>query len=156
MTSIHPDNVDKPIETIHKDSIDGATPTIMGNALEAVVDQSVTHDDLGHGIHAPFHKVIGIPYLNKVVPGLEKLATKHHVGNYVAIRGTNQKFFESMPIYARIGMHLLFYGHENVKLLEGNQEIDTLLRHQSIKVRLSWDLTMLTHQLRHTGGKDIR
>lgn len=156
MTTIHPDNVDKPVETIHKDSIEGATPEIMGNALEAVVDHSATQENLGHGIHAPFHKVLGVPYLKKVLPGLENLAAKHHVGNYVVIRGTNEKFFESMPIYARIGMHLLFYGHENVKLLEGNKEINNLLKNQSIKVCLSCDLTTLTRQLGHTGRKDVR
>jgi phosphatidylserine decarboxylase len=29
------------------------------------------------------------------------LANKYHFGNYVAIRGTNEKLFESMPIYER-------------------------------------------------------
>lgn len=134
MTSIHPDNVDKPVETVHKDSIAGATSTTVGNALEAVVDHSAEQENVGHGIHAPFHKVLGIPYLKKILPGIEDLAAKHHVGNYVVIRGTDEKFFESMPIYARLGMHLLFYGHEQVKLLEGNTEVDTLLRNQSIKV----------------------
>lgn len=31
-------------------------------------------------------------------------------GNYVVMRSTGEKTFETMPLYARIGMHLLFYG----------------------------------------------
>lgn len=31
-------------------------------------------------------------------------------GNFVIIRATGIKDFEDMPIYARVGMHLLFYG----------------------------------------------
>lgn len=30
------------------------------------------------------------------------------IGVYVINRATKEKFFEDMPIYARIGMHLLF------------------------------------------------
>ena len=33
----------------------------------------------------------------------------------------------------RLGMHLLFYGKEQVKIL-GNKRVDELLREQSIKV----------------------
>jgi phosphatidylserine decarboxylase len=40
-------------------------------------------------------------FLHNLVPGLENLASKYHIGNYVLVRGTNEKFFESMPIYAR-------------------------------------------------------
>lgn len=32
------------------------------------------------------------------------------LGNFVIIRATGIKDFEDMPLYARIGMHLLFYG----------------------------------------------
>lgn len=48
-----------------------------------------------------------------------QLAVTHHVGNYVATaRGPNPpKIFESMPIYVRLGMHLLYVGKEQEKLL---------------------------------------
>jgi hypothetical protein len=49
-------------------------------------------------------------------------------------RGGDEKFFESMPIYARIGMHLLFYGKEQVKFLEGSKTVEAKLREQSISV----------------------
>jgi phosphatidylserine decarboxylase len=38
-----------------------------------------------------------------------------------------------MPIYARIGMHLLFYGNEQVKVLHSHS-VESLLKEQSIKV----------------------
>lgn len=48
-----------------------------------------------------------------------QLAVTHHVGNYVATsRGPNPpKILESMPIYVRLGMHLLYVGKEQEKLL---------------------------------------
>ena len=81
-----------------------------------------------------------------------------HAGNFVAIRDRSKppgsvKIFESMPIYARyafplypelivkstskarrrIGMHLLFYGKEQVKLLEAHK-IEGILKEQTLKV----------------------
>ena len=61
-----------------------------------------------------------------------------HAGNYVAYRDKSKppganKFFESMPIYARAGMHLLFYGKEQVKLLESGR-IEKLLKEESVRV----------------------
>lgn len=51
------------------------------------------------------------------------------------MRGSKERIFESMPIYARIGMHLLFYGKEQ-RLLLGNKEVEHLLEEQSVKVLL--------------------
>lgn len=95
MASINAANVDKPVELIKADSLSPAEQKHFGKALEAVVDQS----NLAHGIHA--HSLIHMPFLKKLIPGLEDLASKYHFGNYVAMRGTDEKFFESMPIYAR-------------------------------------------------------
>jgi phosphatidylserine decarboxylase len=130
MASIHAANVDKPVELIKADSLSPAERKHFGKALEAVVEQSGIYADLTHGIHA--HSPVHMPFLKKLIPGLEDLASKYHFGNYVAMRGTDEKFFESMPIYARIGMHLLFYGHEQVELLE-TKKVEDILREQSIK-----------------------
>lgn len=90
-------------------------------------------NDVTKGIHGHLHHFVAghHVWLNKFVPQLQSLAARYHVGNYVAIRGTNQRIFESMPIYARLGMHILFYGREQVKLLEGNKRIEALLMEQS-------------------------
>jgi phosphatidylserine decarboxylase len=112
--------------------IPDATGKQAGEALEHVVEQSSSQHDVSHSIHATAHSIGHLPLLKKLVPGLENLANKYHVGNYVVVRGTNEKFFESMPIYARLGMHLLFYGHEQTEILE-TKRVEHLLRDQSIK-----------------------
>ncbi|KIK50764.1 hypothetical protein GYMLUDRAFT_182269 [Collybiopsis luxurians FD-317 M1] len=80
-----------------------------------------------HGKH-----IFGIPWIHNMIPGIENLAAQYHIGNFVVIRETGERIFESMPIYARIGMHLLFYGNVQEKILQ-YQSVEHLLREQSIK-----------------------
>ncbi|KAG9104674.1 hypothetical protein FRC06_000060 [Ceratobasidium sp. 370] len=54
-------------------------------------------------------------------------------GNYVINRATGEKFFEDMPIYVRIGMHLLFNQSYISQTLLGEKRIDKLLKDQSVK-----------------------
>jgi len=89
-------------------------------------------------IHAPMDLVKQMSWLHTLIPGIEKLAAMYHIGNFVAVRGGNEKFFESMPLYTRLGMHLLFYGKEQVKLL-GNKKVEEFLREQSIKQGTIYD-----------------
>jgi len=55
MTSIHPDNVTKPVETIQRDNLPDAGSKHAGNALEKLVEHSSAHADLSHSIHASAH-----------------------------------------------------------------------------------------------------
>ena len=79
-------------------------------ALVAAVQntENVKHD-VGKAIHAHDddsevprrHK-----WLERLIPGVEKLTVKYHGGNFVALREPSKppgsaKIFESMPIYAR-------------------------------------------------------
>lgn len=70
--------------------------------------ENVKHD-VGKAIHAHDddsevprrHK-----WLERLIPGVEKLTVKYHGGNFVALREPSKppgsaKVFESMPIYAR-------------------------------------------------------
>lgn len=58
---------------------------------------------------------------------MDKLFASHHMGNYVAIRGQpDQKIFESMPIYVRVGMHLLFYKSKEQSFLRYKSAEDLL------------------------------
>lgn len=77
-------------------------------------------------------------WITKLIPGIEKLAAEYHIGNFVALRGKNEDFFESMPLYTRIGMHLLFYGKEQVKIL-GTKSVETFLRDQTEKQGRTFD-----------------
>jgi len=55
------------------------------------------------------------------------------MGNYVAIRGQpGVKVFESMPIYVRVGMHLLFSGSLNTSLLK-YKSVSEMLKSVSIR-----------------------
>jgi len=106
--------------------------------LSSIVNNSGTNADVNQGIHAPMHKIGHLSFLHKLVPGLEALSAKYHVGNFVMVRGGHEKIFESMPIYARLGMHLLFYGKEQVKLL-GNARVEEVLKDQSVKEGAIYD-----------------
>ncbi|KAH9924567.1 phosphatidylserine decarboxylase-domain-containing protein [Fomitopsis serialis] len=107
-------------------------PSVVAESLSKLVDQSAKHTDVRHGIHAPMHKLAQLPFVHKLIPGLEKLATEYHVGNYVYDRQTGQRFWESMPIYPRLGMHLLFYGGEQRKILH-NKDIESILEELSVR-----------------------
>jgi len=63
---------------------------------------------------------------------IDKVLAAEHVGNFVQIRGTDEKIWEKMPLYTRIGMHLLFYGNEQVRLLSA-KKIKNVLREQTLK-----------------------
>lgn len=64
---------------------------------------------------------------------LDDLFAENHLGNYVAIRGQpGVKIFETMPIYVRVGMHLLFSGSKNTSLLKYKTVAEML---KSVSVR---------------------
>jgi len=118
------------------DQANGTTPAAdhdVGLDVSTKALESVVHNE---HIHSHDHKHIG--WLSTLIPGAEKLAVKAHAGNFVAERDKSQppgskKFFESMPIYVRIGMHLLFYGKEQVKLLEHAHKLENALKEQTVK-----------------------
>ncbi|KJA28093.1 hypothetical protein HYPSUDRAFT_62487 [Hypholoma sublateritium FD-334 SS-4] len=107
-------------------------------ALSALVKHSADSPNVTHHILAPMSAVGQLSWVHKLIPGIERIAVEYHCGNYVVVRGSSEPFFESMPLYARIGMHLLFYGKEQIKLL-GNKHVDELLREESVKQGAIYD-----------------
>ncbi|KAH8115026.1 phosphatidylserine decarboxylase-domain-containing protein [Phellopilus nigrolimitatus] len=71
---------------------------------------------------------------------LDKLFATEHLGNYVLVRATGEIVFESMPIYARIGMHLLFYGSFQIRILRW-RAIRRILKSESIRQGKIYDST---------------
>ncbi|KLO16707.1 hypothetical protein SCHPADRAFT_869479 [Schizopora paradoxa] len=71
---------------------------------------------------------------------VDKLFAKEHLGNYLIVRSTGEKIFETMPIYARIGMHLLFYGPLQIRLLRW-KTLRNLLKTESIRQGKIYDST---------------
>jgi len=92
---------DKPVECIHPDNLPKADKDNVAVALVAMVDRSAAHADVNEGLHMNLSELGKDPWFKKLIPGLEKLANKYHIGNYVIVRDTNKKVFESMPLYAR-------------------------------------------------------
>ena len=92
----------KPVENIHPDNLPAAKdPEHVVAALEALVKHSEEHSDVKNAMHAPMHQLSSLPLVHKLLPGLEDLASRYHVGNYVIVRATGERIFESMPIYPR-------------------------------------------------------
>ncbi|UZJ53023.1 hypothetical protein CBS101457_002343 [Exobasidium rhododendri] len=75
--------------------------------------------------------------MNKVACGLlpseqelDDDFAKRKMGNYIAIRGTDKTFFEDMPLYVRVGMHLLFHSSQKTSLLRWGS-VEELLKKMS-------------------------
>ena len=92
----------RPIEQTHPDNLpDAKDPNDIVAALQKLLDKAEEYDDVRESVHAPMHQLWRIPFIHKLIPGLEQLANQYHVGNFVIVRGTGEKIFESMPIYPR-------------------------------------------------------
>jgi len=138
MTSLDSSTITKPIETVHPDNLPGANHDHVAKAFDTLVERSAKYPNVTEHVHAPMQIVKDLSWIHSLIPGIEKLAAKYHVGNYVALRGSNETFFETMPLYARLGMHLLFYGKEQIKLL-GNKRVEEFLHEQSVKQGVIYD-----------------
>jgi len=139
MTSLNASSINKPLDPMTSDSLkhhesgEAADPEHVARALHTVVEASAEHrGDVQKTIHAPVHKIPQIPFVSKLIPGLENLANQYHVGNFVEVRGTGERFFESMPLYPRLGMHLLFYGSSQIEFLH-NATVEKTLKQLSIR-----------------------
>jgi len=115
----------------------------LASALEAAVDKSaqpMTEEEIHDGAVggtalAPATSANArASWFSKFFPDetIDKLFVSEHMGNWVIIRQTGDRIFETMPIYARVGMHLLFYGKAETSLLRWGR-VESLLREQSIK-----------------------
>lgn len=92
----------KPVESaLSPTALPDANQDDAAHGLEALVEHSATENDVGHGIHMHGKNIFEIPWIHRMIPGIEKLATEYHIGNFVVERETGERIFESMPIYAR-------------------------------------------------------
>ncbi|OCF37743.1 phosphatidylserine decarboxylase [Kwoniella heveanensis BCC8398] len=135
----------------------GATmslPAEMGKPLEESLDHLVSNSAASEGggkdILAPSevradavhsHGEKSKKWIKKFFPSedtLDKLFNMEHMGNYVIDRVTGRKIFETMPIYVRVGMHLLFVSGCNYM---SYSSVEKLLENQSIKQGKIYDQT---------------
>ena len=119
-----------------------ATFAASAKALSALTSSAAsnkTSDPKSH-LHQPADDAASHSWLAKIFPAkaIEGLEAKYHMGNYVVDRDTGQKSFEPMSIYVRIGMHLLYYGSEQAKLLQ-IKKVKELLKDESKKMGAEYD-----------------
>ena len=91
-------------------------------------------------VHQPAIHETATKWLRSYFPqsSLESLEASFHMGNYVIDRKTGQKSFEAMSIYVRLGMHLLYYGSQQEKVLQFQRTV-ALLKAQSEKMGKEYD-----------------
>lgn len=111
-------------------------------ALNALTTAAEHHgQDPQDTIHRPASHESSHKWLSKLLPAstLESLESHYHMGNYVITnRSTGDRTFEPMSIYVRVGMHLLYYGSMQEKLLQW-QQTENVLKAQSIKMGEEYD-----------------
>ncbi|CAO1622139.1 unnamed protein product [Sympodiomycopsis kandeliae] len=62
---------------------------------------------------------------------VDELFAEEHMGNYVVLRNSRKEVFESMPIYVRVGMQLLFFHSQQFSLLRYDT-VERLLQEVSV------------------------
>ena len=115
-------------------------------ALRDLTDSTTSNHavDPKETLHQPANHESSHSFLRKHFPSaylmqhLDNLESAYHMGNYVIDRETGTKIFEPMSIYVRLGMHLLYYGNEQSKLLH-LKEAQKLLEEESIKMGREYD-----------------
>jgi len=112
-----------------------------GKALDALTSDSAHMDKGPHNtLHIPADHAHAHSWISKLVPTstIDSLESRFHMGNYVMDRKTSEKTWESMSIYVRLGMHLLYYGTQQEQVLHWKRSLE-LLKAQSIKMGQQYD-----------------
>ena len=114
-----------------------ATSTALDSATDAA---GVHSEDPKAHIHRPADHAGSHAWLSKLLPSatVKHLENNYHLGNYVADRQTGEKSWESMSVYVRLGMHLLYYGSYQENLLQWPSTVH-LLAEQSEKMGKKYD-----------------
>jgi len=110
-------------------------------ALNTLTDQASNHTiDPKSAINRPSDHAHSHSFMQKLFPGsaLQSFESKFHMGNYVIDRQTGAKNWEPMSIYVRVGMHALYYGSEQEKVLQWQRTL-ALLKNQSEKMGREYD-----------------
>ncbi|CEG66229.1 hypothetical protein RMATCC62417_02844 [Rhizopus microsporus] len=123
----------KPFEPKHDDieeQIQKDDEVKLMRSFSKIIDQSTSPEHIigEGGIHDTSTKVPTHWYRRKLtgwihshlVPEGFRVAVEKKCGNFIIIRSTGEYHYEEMPIYTRIGMHLLFGGYYRGKVVSTN------------------------------------
>jgi phosphatidylserine decarboxylase len=110
---------------------------IAVTGLHKLVQQAQT------GEHAPHETTTHsgfTAYVRNAVnrESLEDFENSWHLGNYVIDRKTGEKTFENMSIYVRLGMHFIYYGPAQERVLKWKQARD-ILAYQTRQMGIAYD-----------------
>lgn len=114
----------------------------LENAINVVTNKAGEshHEEPKTHLHAPATADHSHSWMQRLFPyeSLEEMEAAFHMGNYVMDRKTGEKTFEAMSFYVRLGMHMLYYGSEQERVL-GWEKTKELLREQSEKMGREYD-----------------
>lgn len=112
------------------------------DALDNVTETAEAHhEDPQNHLQKPADHSSSHSWLTRFLPSQEyvkQMENSYHLGNWVRDRQTNEKSWESMPIYVRLGMHLLYYGTYQERLL-GTKRVIAMLTAQTEKMGKQYD-----------------
>ncbi|KAI0470678.1 phosphatidylserine decarboxylase-domain-containing protein [Xylariaceae sp. FL0804] len=122
--------------TEHVDAAAAAVDRVTSEAGGVPVADPKTH------LHRPAGHESAHALLRSMLPPhvrLEEFESRWHLGNYVVVdRATGAREFEPMPLYVRLGMHLLYYGSAQERALHWKRTQEAL-RAQSVKMGRQYD-----------------
>ncbi|WWC87282.1 phosphatidylserine decarboxylase [Kwoniella dendrophila CBS 6074] len=136
-TTILPEEFGKPLEE-SLDHLVGNSNKISTEGSKDVLAPSEQRSE-SDAVHS--HGEKSKSWIKRFFPSeetVDKLFNMEHMGNYVIDRVTGKKIFESMPIYVRVGMHLLFVSGCSYM---SYSSVEKLLENQSIKQGKIYDET---------------
>ncbi|OCF59180.1 phosphatidylserine decarboxylase [Kwoniella mangroviensis CBS 10435] len=112
-TTILPEEMGTPLEESLDHLVENSNTVSLGGGKDVLAPSeqraTETEDAQADAIHS--HGGHSRKWLKKFFPSeetMDRLFSMEHMGNYVIDRKTGKKIFETMPIYVRVGMHLLF------------------------------------------------
>lgn len=112
------------------------------NALNDVTETAGAHrEDPKSHLQKPADHHTSHSWLARFLPSqqyIEQMENSYHLGNWVRDRKTNAKSWEAMPIYVRLGMHLLYYGTYQERLLSTKRVVE-MLEAQTEKMGRQYD-----------------
>lgn len=126
-----------PDDALHEDGLEKTF-----QALDDVTDKTNEHEaDPKEHLHKPAHEPASHSWLSSWLPSwnyIETIEASYHLGNFVRDRDTDEKAWETMSIYVRLGMHLLYYGTYQ-QILLSTQRVLGMLEAQSKKMGRQYD-----------------
>ncbi|KAF8953028.1 hypothetical protein BGZ46_003315 [Entomortierella lignicola] len=145
-SSQYPNTINAKFVNEHADNVHGLKHALSSSIEKSSPDEAGKLFDGGILTSANHKKWY---HLSLPVNWVQKVSNEYHFGNYVITdRATGTKSWEDMPIYARIGMHLLFATMLDHKLLQ-THKIRHLFEVESVNQGKHFDAPESVAQIEH-------